>query len=202
MTSPVRNESGYFNRNPYNEDISYGETQPRPRQRQQRGPKLVSQPQLDLINRLCDERGITIQTAVAMIGITSPADLTGGRNGTASTLIAALFKVARTDGQGTTSARFEPTEGFYRIDQSVYRVKISKSGNWYAQQCQLPLPGSGRTRLSWEYIGKRVRLDDGVVLTEAEVGQFLKYCVKCGAELTVKESIKRGMGPTCARKSG
>lgn len=171
-----------------------------------RAPKRdTSQPsikQVGLLHSLLNERSFDLDAWLSAEGIDSLGDLTGGRGGTASKLITTLFAAPRKDGQDTTRRSFTPEAGFYRKGEDIYRVVISKSGNWYAKLCKLPLPGSGRTRLDWEYIGKRVRLDDAEVLSEAEVGRFLKYCVRCGAELTVKESLERGMGPTCAQKTG
>jgi hypothetical protein len=200
MTTPVRNESGYFNRNPYNEFVPYGETQPAPRPAPKRDNTQPSIKQVNLLHSLLNERSFDLDAWLTAEGIDSLGELTGGRGGTASKLITALFAATRKDGQDTTKRSFTPEEGFYRKGQDIFRVKISKSGNWYGQMCQLPLPGSGRTRLTWEYVGKRVRLDDAEVLSEAEVGRFLKFRVRCGAELTVKESIERGMGATCAEK--
>lgn len=169
--------------------------------------KRPSPAQIDLLNRLARERGVTVQD-IANEQFEADFDLntlTGGRNGTASQLITALFAMPRLDGQGTTKGN--PEAGLYRVKvnqdtSAVVRVRYSKSGNWYAQMAEVPREGSGRKTLSWEYIGRRVDLGSAVMMDEAEAGRFLSYCVRCGAELTVEESKARGMGPTCARKSG
>lgn len=196
MTTPVRNESGYFNRNPYNEDIPYGETQPRPRAPQRRGPTPPSMRQLELIANLCIERDLTAEKVASDMGLELDA-LTGGRNGTASAMIATLFAIKKPQ----TVSRAIPEAGFYRLGEDIYRVRISRAGNWYADLCLLPQAGSGRTRLDWRYVGHRVRISDAEgPMPDDEVGRFLKFCMRCNAPLTNDDSLKLGYGPTCAKK--
>ena len=194
MTTPVRNESGYFNRNPYNDYVPYGETQPAPRRAPQRGPKPVSEKQVNLIKNLLDERDFDLIAWLDAQGLGGMTELTGGREGTASKLITALFQAARKDGQDTTRKSFTPEAGFYRKGEDVFRVVISKEGNWYAKVAE---KRPNRATLQWGYVGKRVRLDDAQRLDDAEAGRFLGFCVRCNAELTDPESIARGLGPVC-----
>lgn len=157
--------------------------------------KPVSEPQWGLIVRLCTERGIDLAEV-------DRDTLTGGGKGSASSLISALFKLPRVDGVESTPRNWEPEPGLYRRGEDIFKVTISRSGNWYAERCLLPVEGDGRRSLDWEYMGKRVNLKDAEVLTEAEAGRFLVHCVRCGAELTKDESKARGMGPVCADKAG
>jgi hypothetical protein len=161
--------------------------------------KTASEKQLNLIANLRTEK-VLDDTADVLISTMEGMDEVPSKF--ASALITHLFSLARIDGQETTSKRFEPAEGFYRKGEDIFRVVISKSGNWYAKLAKKPAEGSGRKSLDYEYVGKRVRLDDAEQMSDAEAGKFLGYCVRCGAELTVPESIERGMGPTCAQKVG
>lgn len=85
--------------------------------------------------------------------------LEGQRGGSASQLIGTLFDLRdaqrQAAGQGTTRARdqrdVEP--GMYRLGNAVYRVVISREGNWYAEVARL----RGET-VDWKYIGRRINL--------------------------------------------
>lgn len=122
------------------------------------------------------------------------ADLTGGRDGTASALITALF-AAKPAREGTS--RKDPEPGLYRVDGEIVRIKLARSGNWYAQQAT---KRPGRTTFAWEYLGKRINMADAEPIADDEAGRFLGYCVRCCAELTDPDSIARGLGPVCAKK--
>lgn len=163
-----------------------------------KGTKPMSPKQRELITRLCAERDINVsQLIIERFGPDSTLrTLTGGRDGQASDLIGHLFSVGRGT-NGTTPQRVEPAEGLYRVENEVVRIKLSKSGNWYAQIAQ---KRPGRTTIVWEYLGKRIDMRGAIPLTDAEAGKFLGYCVRCNAELTKPESIERGMGPVCAKK--
>jgi hypothetical protein len=145
-----------------------------------------SAPQIDLIGRLLTERTFDLEAN----GFDLDA-LTGGRNGTASALITALFDAPRA---GQPAA---PAEGLYRVGDDVVRIKTSKAGNWYGQIAVKPAAGG---RLSWDYLGKRVNLAGATLLTDAEAGRLLVYCVRCGAELTNEDSKAAGIGPVCATR--
>lgn len=118
---------------------------------------------------------------------------------TASSFITFLFKMPRVDGGANPTARFDPEPGVYRMEDTIYRVRISRAGHWYAEAAVKPVPGSGRKSVSWDYLGKRVNLRNAVVVDDAEAGKFLGYCIRCNAELTDPDSIARGMGPVCAK---
>ena len=163
--------------------------------------KPASDKQRNLIVNLCTERGLDVDATVAgRFGEdVTLADLTGGRDGQASDLITHLFSIkgGRKATDGTTKGT--PAEGFYRVDTDIVRVQVSKSGNWYAKLAKTPVNESRRS-LDWDYLGKRINLEGAVLLSQAEAGKYLGYCVRCNAPLTDPESIERGMGPTCATK--
>ena len=155
--------------------------------------KPASEKQLDLIAKLATERSFDLSGY-------DLSTLTGGRTGTASELITALFKVDRPATEGTT--RVDPEPGLYRVKldgdtEGVVRIQVSKSGNWYARLAVKPQEGSGKRTLDWNYLGKRIDMRNAVAMTEAEAGRFLVHCVRCGAELTNEDSKAAGMGPIC-----
>lgn len=159
--------------------------------------KPASDKQVNLIRRLCDEQGIDLfefANGVLEENDFDTSHLTGGRDGTASQLITALF-AAKPAREGTT--KVDPEEGLYRVEDEIVRIKLSKSGNWYAQ---LAMKRPGRTTFTWEYLGKRINMTDSQAMTTAEAGQYLGYCMLCNAELTDPDSIARGIGPVCAKK--
>lgn len=161
-----------------------------------------SDKQLNLLAKLAVERGTTVQE-LADRKFNEGFDLntlTGGRDGSASALITFTFGIPRVGGNTVGNTKFDPEAGMYADGDDIFRVKISKSGNWYAQRAIKPMPGSGRKSLDWEYLGKRVNLANARQLSEAEAGKYLGYCIRCNAELTDPESIERGMGPICATR--
>lgn len=159
--------------------------------------KQMSDKQRNLITSLCAERGMDVaQTVAERFGAdVALDDLTGGRDGQASDLISTLFAIKRPAREGTTKA--DPAEGLYRVDDEIVRIKLSKSGNWYAQ---MAMKRPGRTTFTWEYLGKRINMADAQVIADDEAGRYLGYCIRCCAELTDPESIARGMGPVCAKR--
>ena len=160
--------------------------------------KPASEAQIALIKRLCAERDIDMFEFGGKLLEENDFDtrhLTGGRTGTASQMISALFEIGR-GLDGTTKK--DPEPGIYLVaDEIIVRIVISKSGNWYAQQA---MKQAGRTTFKWDYLGKRVDMRGARKLTDAEAGQFFGYCMRCNAELTDPESIARGIGPVCAKK--
>lgn len=160
--------------------------------------KPLSPRQRELITRLCNERDINVnKLIIERFGPDSTLNaLTGGRNGQASDLIGHLFSVGR-GLNGTTPARIDPQPGLYRVEDMIVRIKVSKSGNWYAQQA---LKRPNRTTFTWEYLGKRIDMRGAQPIADDEAGRYLGYCVRCCAELTDPDSIARGMGPVCAKK--
>lgn len=157
--------------------------------------KPVSDRQRALISRLLDEK--VIEDTVAEALHTMIADMQTTKQ--ASAIIDMLFALPRKDATEGTS-RVEPTDGLYRVGDDIVRIKVSKSGNWYAQRAMKPGPNSGRKSLIWDYLGKRIDMHGAEALADEEAGKFLGYCVRCNAELTDPDSIARGIGPVCAKK--
>lgn len=112
----------------------------------------VSSRQRKLIGTLLDEKLITEDVADEL----TPMILDMVTAADAGKVINLLLKQPREDGMDTT--RKDPRPGYYLDGDSLVRVVIGKRDTWYAQRADLPRPGSGRTMLRWEYIGKRVRI--------------------------------------------
>ena len=152
----------------------------------------ISDKQRDLIMRLHDELGQPVAIDLDT--------LTGGKDGSASRYISGLFAVKAQAGGGAKSGttKVDPKPGLYKVDDDmIVRIRMSKSGNWYAQQA---MKRPNRATITWDYLGKRINMSRAVPVDDAEAGKFLGYCVRCCAELTKPESIARGMGPVCAKK--
>lgn len=160
--------------------------------------KPASEKQIDLIKTLCAEKGVDMFELGGKLLEDNDFDtkhLTGGRTGTASQMITHLFSMGRKATDGTT--RVDPEPGLYRVDDEIVRIKVSKSGNWYAQRAN---KREGRSTFEWEYLGKRINMATAETIADDEAGKFLGYCVRCCAELTDPDSIARGLGPVCAKK--
>lgn len=116
--------------------------------------------QLSTIASLCVERGTTAQDlADELFGAGFDLnDLTGGRQGTASQMISALFGMPRVDGQGTTPPGFTVEPGTYRVGDETVRVVISRAGEWYAKRAVQTFDAVGRESVDWQYIGRRIDL--------------------------------------------
>ena len=153
--------------------------------------KPASQKQLDLITKLMGEKFFDDQAQARFNAEFSDYK---GNVKVASSFITFMFKLPRKE---TVENRFNPEPGMYRMDDDLYRVKVSRTGNWYAEVAVKPESGS---KLKWDYLGKRVNLSTAQALDDAEAGRFVGYCVRCNAELTDPDSIARGIGPVCANK--
>lgn len=157
----------------------------------------ASDKQIDLVNNLFSEKLVSDE---AQARISTEFAAWSDDVKVASSLITFLFTLPRKGGDKPRTPRFDPEPGVYLMDNFIYRVRISRTGNWYAEKCEKPLADSGRKSLSWDYVGKRVNLRDALLVDDAQAGKFLGYCIRCGAELTDPDSIARGMGPICANK--
>lgn len=156
--------------------------------------KPASDKQMALIDNLIKDRVID---ADAMPVVADEFGQYARDSKVASRFITFLFTMPRSQ----DAKLFTPDPGMYRMGDDLYRVKISRGGNWYAERAVKPGPDSTRKSLDWDYLGKRINLSDADALTDAEAGRFVGYCVRCNAELSVPESIARGMGPVCANKA-
>jgi hypothetical protein len=130
----------------------------------------ISTKQIELIKRLCDERDICVTKLVtSRFGRgRNLYNLTGGRTGEASELIGFLFETGR-GVEGTTPARISPEAGLYQLEDMVVRIRVARSGQWYAQQVM-------RTPLGfkWEYLGKRIDMRGAQRLDDEVAAEFLE----------------------------
>jgi hypothetical protein len=93
------------------------------------------------------------------------------------------------------------TEGFYVVDDLVYRVQKSKSSDrLYAKLLKVTVFG----KATWEYapggIFKLANAEKLTLDTAKTMGMFYGVCMVCGRTLTNEESVSAGIGPICAGK--
>ena len=91
-----------------------------------------------------------------------------------------------------------PAPGYYNLDGDVWVVVPNKAEtSVYAKRMNL---ATGR----WEYVtGAAKFLTERLTLEQAAaLGHLHGRCVLCGAELSDPESVKRGIGPVCAKRLG
>ena len=99
--------------------------------------------------------------------------------------------------------RTEVAEGWYMVGETPWKVQHNREHTGlYAKRLDV-IDGSG----SWEYVqgGLRVIATKGTPMTveqAAEFGKLYSVCAVCGRELTLEESIERGVGPVCAGRLG
>lgn len=97
--------------------------------------------------------------------------------------------------------------GTYKVGDDVYRVQQARgSGNLYAKVWEFSgeISPTGKRLGSFGYAPgamRKISAADRMSLQDAEAfGVLTGTCADCGRELTVKESIERGIGPICAGK--
>lgn len=122
----------------------------------------------------------------------------------ASALIGAMLELPYANGTGsnrTITVDFGALEeGFYAIGDEVFRIVPSRRdpSRKFAEKLDTE---TGRFRYEKGAIFRVA--EKGKMITgemAAELGKKFGICIRCGAELTVPESIERGMGPVCAKK--
>lgn len=160
----------------------------------------ASEKQLGLIQRLLSEKDTT--------GINVPEldTLTGGRGGSASTLIDALFAAPK---KARQAAAHELAAGAYQVDERIIRVyRGQQSGHML---CAELVDATATTRdEAWKYLGRADRFvaADAHRMTVEECEQASAgtadhgWCCVCGRELDDPKSVARGIGPVCRAKQG
>lgn len=90
-------------------------------------------------------------------------------------------------------------EGYYFVSGDVFKVRTSKAGNAYAT---ILTPEGNRAK--WAYAPgaiKNISATDSITIDQAaSFGHLHGFCALCGLTLTDPESVKRGIGPICAKK--
>jgi hypothetical protein len=88
--------------------------------------------------------------------------------------------------------------GMYRLGENVYRVKMSRSGRFYAMQ----FTPNGVTRFQYANGAiYRLSADNRMTLEDAKaIGAQVGICCVCGRDLIVEANIEAGIGPVCARR--
>lgn len=98
----------------------------------------------------------------------------------------------------------EAPVGIHLLNENVYKVQIAKtgSGKKYAKRLSEKINGKPQ----WVYEGRNgafIQLNDKTLMTLDEAKEFgirTGTCAVCGRELTVEESVVRGIGPVCATR--
>lgn len=133
-----------------------------------------------------------------------------------------LAQVKRTQERGKAKSSGPVTEGYYKVDDTIYKVQkaVHASGHLYAKELVLHLldyDDLNETQKSmvnkqeasfhqgkWEYAKgaiRHIRAEHKLSMQECiQFGQLYGVCVRCGLTLTKEESIARGMGDVCAGK--
>jgi hypothetical protein len=102
----------------------------------------------------------------------------------------------------TTDTGTPAEEGYYVLDNKVYRVRTSKAGRRYALVLTATPASNGSRRYSWEYTkGVVYRLTERLTVEEAaKRGHLDGVCIICCKALTDPESVERGIGPVCVSR--
>lgn len=112
-------------------------------------------------------------------------------------IVSGYSRTAEERKQHSLQVASQPAPGFYKDRGTVFHVKHSKAGHWYALEA-VTKPGGNRIR--WEYAGQRATIRPQDRLTPEEAGRYTAHCVMCGYRLDTPESRERGIGPVCAKR--
>lgn len=174
----------------------------RPAMERGRLPMGVTPKQLSFIESLIRDRDVDVDY-----------DINGLTARQASALIDVLkkapFRAAKKTGQkyvgnshaDTAHKTVVVSEGIYLVDDTVYKVQISKtSGMPYALKLVINSYGSADFVFERGAI-RMIRPENRISLEDAaEFGMRFGVCCQCGRTLTNPESIERGIGPICLGK--
>jgi GNAT superfamily N-acetyltransferase len=164
----------------------------------------ASDKQTDLITRLLGEKDLS---GSKFEGHTvCPAGLTGGRNGTASAAITALFALPRkTAAAPAATATPDVPAGRYAVEHEgtlkFYKVDRPTEGRWAGYTFVKVLASSDEHRVSREtaaYVLATVAVDPEAA--SRRYGREIGSCGRCGRTLTDANSRAEGIGPDCATK--
>jgi hypothetical protein len=152
---------------------------------------LVTDKQVDFINKLSAERGITV-----------PAEITEG-TATRKNASAWIDYIKTLPRASHNDDRPEIEDGMYVLDDTIYKVQhaVHGSGRQYAKRL---IPGGPGQRAEFAYapgIVAKLRPEHRMTMDQArEFGALYGTCCQCGAVLTNEDSIEAGIGPVCAGK--
>lgn len=158
----------------------------------------ASPKQINFLNRLRTERGL------ARLSDAEAAELTGGRDGTASAAIDALLDSPSRPAERTV----EISEiGVYEADGVVFVVKRAReSGNLYAKRIREI--GGSRITEAGTFVAVEFDYDPGAIFglrpehkIDGERAKALTirygFCIVCQRDLKAGESVLQGIGPKC-----
>jgi hypothetical protein len=103
--------------------------------------------------------------------------------------------------------RKNATPGYYirhTANEFVVVIENRAKTNTYAKRLEVTKTDAGRTVARWKYVaGLGFAVADLTPMTlqeAAKFGHLHGVCFVCCKQLTDPESVKRGIGPTCAKK--
>lgn len=155
----------------------------------------ATQPQLDLIDRLWNERETTDLTRPTTSALTSKA---------ASSFITFLMGLPYKNTR--TEVSYDVPEGRYAVEVGgvlrFYHVKHGK-GRWDGRIFVNRQSSDEILRISRPEQAEALRLiSEDPQEAMLQYGRKLEHCGHCGRALTDKESREAGIGPRCAAKLG
>ena len=192
----------------------------------------VSEKQLTFITNLVDQReqmyrnaGLTEQAdAIAKLRpaviaeMQKPTMSTGDGSKTITRMkdrnekikgeLRAAIEAKRAEERANKPQRDTVTDGFYKMDDTIYKVVTSKAGRQYAKELITRKYSDEKGDSDREFVFapgaiSRLTPEHKMSLEDAEeYGQLYGRCLNCGRVLTAEDSIKRAMGPVCAGKFG
>lgn len=165
--------------------------------------KMASIKQVSTLASMCRERGLAVQP---VYDEQNAGKLDNDRVNELFKLLKAKPKLVQTEIPVTKPAPVEVTQGFWKLGDAVYRVNYNQAhSHLYASR--LVVAPSTKHGYRWEYSkGTMGKLAHGGTKLGAEwvkqFGDLYSHCCLCGRELTVPDSVQKGIGPVCAEKIG
>ena len=150
--------------------------------------------QINLITRLCEERGVDLD---AFNGYEVDTEMTNRQVSEVLDYLKSLPRPVRQQ-----AAPVELVDGIYLLDVKIYKVvhAVHGSGRQYAKVLTVYGPGDASFERAPGAI-RNIRPEHRMTKEQAkEYGALYGVCVRCGATLTAEDSIDRMMGPVCASK--
>lgn len=165
---------------------------------------MATEQQLNTLVKMCEERGLD----------TTPVLVEQKMQVLDNARVQHLFQVLKSKPKLPMPSTVEPVEystkkkeaaaeGGYQVGETIYKVKIGKSGYRYA----MILDGvTAKGKPNWVQVkGLVFELLPADKMTKEQVkafGDLYHHCIYCGLELTRPESLDRGCGWKCASKHG
>jgi hypothetical protein len=125
-----------------------------------------------------------------------------------SEALKSIIEAKRAEQRAAAPKKEDLSDGFYSLDDTIYKVVTSKAGRQYAKELVTRKYSDEKGDSEREFVYapgiiNRLTPEHALTLEEAEqYGQLYGRCLNCGRVLSNEESIARAMGPVCAGKFG